>query len=120
MCVHKRLFSDDVEAEGGACIGSVRWCFAFEWQWRVVESFGERGQARRFRQPLSKLPVELVGLCRFEAGEQHQVVGHHGGPDVGLEVIEPAPSAAGQTVGALEAGDPGLDRPRSAAGGRRP
>ena len=33
----------------------------------------------------------------------------HRGPDVGLEVIEPAPSAAGQTIGSLQAGDPGLD-----------
>ena len=50
-----------------------------------------------------------LGLCRFETGEQHQVVRDHRGPDVGLEVIEPAPSAAGQTIGALQAGDPGLD-----------
>ena len=34
---------------------------------------------------------------------------HHRGPEVGLEVIEAAPGAAGQTVGSLEAGDPGLD-----------
>src|SRR5207244_10462016 len=50
-----------------------------------------------------------LGLCRFEAGEQNQGVRHHRGPDVGLEVIEAAPGAAGQTVGSLEAGDPGLD-----------
>jgi hypothetical protein len=56
----------------------------------------------------SKLPVG-AGLDRFEAGEQHQIVRHHRGPDVVLEVIEPAPSAAGQTVGSLEARDPGLD-----------
>src|SRR5439155_15698679 len=49
------------------------------------------------------------GLCWFETGEQHQVVCHHRGPDVGLEVIEPAPGTACQTVGSLEAGDPGLD-----------
>jgi hypothetical protein len=48
-------------------------------------------------------------LCRFEAGEQHQIVRHRRGPDVGLKVIQPAPSAACQTVGSLEAGDPGLD-----------
>ena len=33
-------------------------------------------------------------LCQFETGEQHQVVGHHCRPDVGLEVVEPAPGAA--------------------------
>ena len=32
----------------------------------------------------------------------------HRGPDVGLEVIEPAPSAAGQTVGALFDGQAAL------------
>src|ERR1700750_384381 len=46
---------------------------------------------------------------RFEPGEQHQVVRHHGGPDVGLEVVQSAPSAAGGAVGALEAGDRRLD-----------
>src|SRR5271170_638185 len=51
----------------------------------------------------------LLELCRFEAGEQHQVVGYHRGPDVGLEVIEPAPSAACSPIGAFEAGDAGLD-----------
>src|SRR5207342_2847929 len=40
---------------------------------------------------------------------QHQVVGHHGGPDIGLEVVEAAPGAAVAAVGALEAGDAGLD-----------
>src|SRR5438132_3009233 len=49
------------------------------------------------------------GLCRFETGEQHQVVRYHRGPDVGLEVIEPAPGTACQAVGSLEAGNPGLD-----------
>src|SRR5690348_10923780 len=50
-----------------------------------------------------------MGLCRFEAGEPHQVVRHYRGPDVGLEVIEPAPGTACQAVGSLEAGNPGLD-----------
>ena len=49
------------------------------------------------------------GLCRFETGEEYQVMRHHRGPDVSLEVIEPAPGAACQTVCPLEAGDPGLD-----------
>src|SRR5436190_6378869 len=51
----------------------------------------------------------LSQLCRFEAGEQHQVVGYYRGPDVGLEVVEPAPSAACSAIGAFEAGDAGLD-----------
>src|SRR6516165_4294332 len=50
-----------------------------------------------------------LGLWRFEAGEQHQVVGDDGGPDVGLEVVEPAPDAACSTIGAFEDGDAGLD-----------
>ena len=44
-----------------------------------------------------------------QANEDNQVVGHHRGPNVGLEVIEPTPGAAGQAVGPLEAGDAGLD-----------
>src|SRR4029077_17570896 len=37
------------------------------------------------------------------------MVGDQRGPDVSPEVIEPAPSAACQTVGSFEARDPGLD-----------
>ena len=44
-----------------------------------------------------------------QANEDNEVVGHHRGPDIGLEVVEPAPGAAGQAVGPLEAGDTGLD-----------
>src|SRR5215210_6039078 len=44
-----------------------------------------------------------------QANEDNEVVGHHRGPDIGLEVVEPAPRAAGQAVGPLEAGDAGLD-----------
>src|ERR1044072_9412373 len=44
-----------------------------------------------------------------QANKDNEVVGHHRGPDIGLEVVEPAPGAAGQTVGPLEAGDTGLD-----------
>ena len=40
-----------------------------------------------------------------QANENNEVVGHHRGPDIGLEVVEPAPGAAGQAVGPLEAGD---------------
>jgi len=48
-------------------------------------------------------------LCQFEAREQDQVVSHHGGPDVGLDMVEAAPGAACGAIGALEAGDAGLD-----------
>src|SRR3982751_3131833 len=44
-----------------------------------------------------------------QPNEDNEVVGHHRGPDRGLEVVEPAPGAAGQPVGPLEAGDAGLD-----------
>src|SRR3954465_3193429 len=44
-----------------------------------------------------------------QANENNEVVGHHRGPDIGLEVVEPAPGAAGQAVGPLEAGGAGLD-----------
>ena len=42
-----------------------------------------------------------------------------GGPDVGLEVVEPAPDATCETVAALEAGDAGLD-PGAESGYRDP
>src|SRR5689334_13007451 len=44
-----------------------------------------------------------------QANKDNEVVGHDRGPNVGLEVVEPAPGAAGQAVGPLEAGDAGLD-----------
>src|ERR1700750_1831371 len=46
---------------------------------------------------------------RVEPGEQHQIVRHHGGPDVGLEVVQSAPGATGGAIRALEAGDRRLD-----------
>src|SRR6516225_6929804 len=55
----------------------------------------------------------------FESREQHQVVGHYCRPDVGLEVVEPAPDATCETVAALEAGDAGLD-PGAESGYRDP
>jgi len=70
------------------------------------------GIALRVRpdKPTSRPPSRReLGLWRFEAGEQHQVVGDDGGPDVGLEVVEPAPDAACSTIGAFEDGDAGLD-----------
>ena len=53
--------------------------------------------------------AKLKRLCQFEAGEQHQIVGHHGRPDLGLEVVEPAPSAARTAMDAFEAGDASFD-----------
>src|SRR3954466_16069575 len=44
-----------------------------------------------------------------QTNKDNEVVGHHRGPDIGLEVGEPAPGAAGQAVGPLEAGDTRLD-----------
>src|SRR3954463_11866984 len=44
-----------------------------------------------------------------QANQDSEVVGNHRGPDIGLEVVEPAPGAAGQAVGPLKAGDAGLD-----------
>src|SRR3954453_8425346 len=44
-----------------------------------------------------------------QANEDSEVGRHHRGGDIGLEVVEPAPGAAGQAVGPLEAGDAGLD-----------
>ena len=56
------------------------------------------------------LPLgEAERLCQFEASEQHQIVGHRSRPDVGFEVVEPAPGAARGAIDAFEAGDPGLD-----------
>ena len=61
------------------------------------------------RVPVSSLVPRAGTSGRFEAGQQGEVVGDHRGPDVGLEVAEPAPGAARQTVGPLEARDIGLD-----------
>src|SRR5208337_1837702 len=44
-----------------------------------------------------------------EPGKVFEVIGCHRGPDVSLEVIEPAPGAARQAVGGLQAGYAGLD-----------
>src|SRR4051812_43951606 len=57
--------------------------------------------------PLRESAAEASGWS--EANEDNEVVGHDRGPDVSLEVVEPAPGAAGQAVGPLEAGDAGLD-----------
>src|SRR6516165_4385475 len=71
-----------------------------------MESRCEQDRTSRLAGPPSR---RELGLWRFEAGEQHQVVGDDGGPDVGLEVVEPAPDAACSTIGAFEDGDAGLD-----------
>src|SRR4051812_44279000 len=57
--------------------------------------------------PLRESAAEALGWS--EANEESEVVGHDRGPDVSLEVVEPAPGATGQAVGPLEAGDAGLD-----------
>src|SRR3954451_2648493 len=44
-----------------------------------------------------------------QANQDSEVVGHHRGPDISLEVVEPAQGAAGKAVGPLKAGDAGLD-----------
>ncbi len=46
---------------------------------------------------------------RLEPGKEGEVVGDDRGPDVGLEVVEPAPDAARQTIGALQTRDVGFD-----------
>src|SRR6202007_170283 len=63
------------------------------------------------RTGIGKRAVEDGLICRFaiacnrarlswfEPGEQHQVVRHHGGPDVGLEVVQSAPGATNQREG---------------------
>src|SRR5271166_5265576 len=104
--VHKRMFFSGVRGRGGAGINSVWRAFAFEWQRNRLASEGRR--AELVSSPWMR-SIGLVGLCRFEAGEQHQVVGHYRRPDVGFEVVEPAPGATCETVAALEAGDAGLD-----------
>src|SRR5687768_13638097 len=61
---------------------------------------------------IARLPLrESAGEASAwsQANEDNEVVGHHRGPDIGLEVVEPAPGAARQAVGPLEAGDTGLD-----------
>src|SRR5271166_3552467 len=90
--VHKRMFFSGVSGSGG--------------QRNRLASEGRR--AELVSSPWMR-SIGLVGLCRFEAGEQHQVVGHYRRPDVGFEVVEPAPGATCETVAALEAGDAGLD-----------
>src|SRR3954466_2105502 len=47
-----------------------------------------------------------------QANQDSEVVGHPRGQDMALEVVAPAPGAAGKAVGPLEAGDAGLDPAR--------
>jgi hypothetical protein len=46
--------------------------------------------------------VERVRLYPGSKRVNSQVVSHHGGPKIGLEVVEAAPSAAAGAIGALE------------------
>ena len=61
-------------------------------------------------------PGPLAGAGRrsgwSETREEREVIGHDRGPDAGLESDEPAPGAAGEAIGALQAGDAGLDAAR--------
>lgn len=50
-----------------------------------------------------------VGSGRLEASEEDEVVGHDRGPDIGLEVVKPAPGAACQAVSPFEARDASFD-----------
>ena len=81
----------------GGCEGAV-------WRGRGVrDGTGAVGPGRRGARGEAQ--------AGFEAREESEVVGDHGGPDVGLEVVEAAPGAAGEAVGALEAGDVGASMP---------
>src|SRR3954469_20694041 len=51
----------------------------------------------------------MSASARAQADEEREVVAHDRRPDIGLEVVETAPRAAGQAVGPFEAGDAGLD-----------
>src|SRR4029077_485978 len=53
--------------------------------------------------------ARVVALCRGEAGGQGEGVGNDRRPDVGFEVIEPAPSAARETKSSFQAGYVGFD-----------
>src|SRR5439155_1459850 len=79
----KWRYRDPTLRAEGSVVVSGRWSlFALKQHQRSKESFGEHRRtgwfafAGRHRSCRSGL-----GLCRFEAGEQHQVVRHHRGPD---------------------------------------
>ena len=48
MPVHKRMFLAVKSAEGWARVDGVGRAFAFEWQWRIAESFSEQRRTSWF------------------------------------------------------------------------
>src|SRR5215213_7827104 len=92
------------------------WMYFRNFAWSNVQSAPERACRRSLGHEeglaMASLPLhsrDREALGWSEANEDNKVVGHHRGPDIGLEVVEPAPGAAGQAVGPLEAGNAGLD-----------
>jgi hypothetical protein len=103
--VHKGLFFSGKARRGGTGGGATGRC-----------SRSGGGHKRQNRVTSNPGQADEIDCCRlggswgqFEASEQDQIVGHHGGPDIGLEIFEAAPSAACGAIDALEAGDAGLD-----------
>src|SRR3954451_14535607 len=92
------------------------WMYSRSFACSNVQSAPERSCRRAIRHreglAIASLPLResaAEASAWSQANEDNEVVGHHRGPDIGLEVVEPAPSAAGKAVGPLEAGDTGLD-----------
>src|SRR5215204_5867691 len=92
------------------------WMYFRNFAWSNVQSAPERACRRSLGHEeglaMASLPLResaAEASAWSQANEDNEVVGHHRGPDIGLEVVEPAPRAAGQAVGPLEAGDAGLD-----------
>src|SRR5205823_14239861 len=69
----------------------------------------EGGQVDLIWPTSLKLPAGAGAYAGLRRASSTRFVRHHRGPDVGLEMIEPAPGTACQAVGSLEAGNPGLD-----------
>src|SRR5215207_4041102 len=92
------------------------WMYFRNFAWSNVQSAPERACRRSLGHEeglaMASLPLResaAEASAWSQANEDNKVVGHHRGPDIGLEVVEPAPGAAGQAVGPLEAGDTSLD-----------
>src|SRR4051812_3247964 len=92
------------------------WMYSRSFACSKVQSAPERACRRSLgheeglamaRLPLRESAAEASAWS--QANQNNEVVGHHRGPDIGFEVVEPAPGAAGQAGGPLEAGDAGLD-----------
>jgi hypothetical protein len=80
VSVHKRLFFSGIR----------RRAFAAEWQRRREESFCEQESASNGQPGYRCDHVGAGELCRFETGEQHQVMGHDRGPGLGDKPITAA------------------------------